>query len=44
MNTFYSIKNHFENFGYCTREWHCTAVFEATINPAAMRVLCVLGN
>ena len=26
MKTFYSIKNHFENFGYCIREWISAAV------------------
>ena len=27
MKTLYSIKNHFENFGYCIREWLFAAVF-----------------
>ena len=26
MKTFYSIKNHFEKFGYCIREWLRAAV------------------
>ena len=26
MKTFYSIKNHFENFEYCMAEWICAAV------------------
>ena len=27
MKTFYSIKDHFENFVYCAGEWFCAAVF-----------------
>ena len=27
METFYSTKNDFSNFGYCNREWLCAAVF-----------------
>ena len=44
MNTVYSIKNHFENFGYCIREWLCAVVFEAAVNLAAICILHILGN
>ena len=27
METFYSTKNDFSNFGYCNRKWLCAAVF-----------------
>ena len=40
MKTFYNNKDHFKNFGYCTREWlYVLQQFEATMDLAPISVL-----
>ena len=44
MKTLYSIKNHFENFESCIREWLSASFLGTTINLAPMGVLSILAN